>query len=112
MKRSAIGMLSAIALALSVSACTIPGESASSTVDDAAITTAVKSRLTTDPMALATVDVNTVRGTVYLTGTVRDGSAKLRAQEIAMQVEGVSNVVNDLKKTTSSTAGDGPEYLR
>jgi hyperosmotically inducible protein len=97
------------ALCVSLFGCTaMTGESAKANVNDAAITTAVKAKLAGDRMAsLTRVDVETVKGTVYLTGIVPDSAAKLRAQEIAQKVDGVANVVNDLK-TQSTVAGDMP----
>ena len=57
--------------------------------------------------SLTRVDVDTVKGTVYLTGVVPDAAAKTRAQELAHRVDGVANVVNNLK-TESTNAGDTP----
>jgi hypothetical protein len=44
-----------------------------------------------------TVDVETKDGRVYLKGSVRDQSAKERAQHIAMEVGGAKVVVNELR---------------
>ena len=109
MKHRAIQMVVAAALTLSLFGCTtMTGESAKANVNDAAITTAVKTKLAADRMtSLTRVDVDTVRGTVYLTGVVPDAAAKTRAQELAHRVDGVANVVNNLK-TQSTSAGDTP----
>ena len=109
MRQQAIRLVLATALLIGLYGCTaMTGESAKRNVDDATITASVKSKLATDRVAtLSSVDVDTVRGTVYLTGTVPDPAAKLRAQEIAQKVDGVNNVVNNLK-TKSSIAGDVP----
>ena len=111
MRQRAVRLVAATALVFCLCGCTeMTGESSKRKVDDATITAAVKSKLAVDHAApLTSVDVDTVRGTVYLTGIVPDGAAKLRAQEIAHQVDGVKNVVNDLK-TKSSTAGDVPYH--
>jgi hyperosmotically inducible periplasmic protein len=109
MRQRAMRLVLATALVVGLCGCTaMTGESAKRNVDDATITTAVKSKLAADRVAtLTSVDVDTVRGTVYLTGIVPDAAAKLRAQEIAQQVNGVNNVINNLK-TKSSAAGDVP----
>ena len=111
MRQRAVRLVTASALVICLCGCTeMAGERSTRKVDDATITAAVKSKLAVDHAApLTSVDVDTVRGTVYLTGSVPDGAAKLRAQEIAQQVDGVKNVVNDLK-TKSSTAGDVPYH--
>src|SRR6185295_6723919 len=105
----AIQTVLAAALTLSLFGCTTKtGESAKANANDAAITTAVKTKLAADRMtSLTRVDVETVKGTVYLRGVVPDPAAKTRAQELAQKVNGVTNVVNDLK-AKSTSAGDTP----
>jgi osmotically-inducible protein OsmY len=99
-------------LALGAAACTsTTGRSASRTVDDAAITASVKSKLAADQASsFANIDVDTVRGTVYLTGIAPDSAAKRRATDIAQDVDGVTRVVNNLQLKTSA-AGDAPRDL-
>lgn len=66
-------------------------------LDDAGITTAVKGQLdAAEPRTLSNIDVETLYGTVYLTGTVADEHAERRAVKIARDVDGVDKVVNDL----------------
>jgi hyperosmotically inducible protein len=79
--------------------CTaMTGKTAGENVDDASITASVKSKLAAEKMATLTkVDVDTNRGTVYLTGNVENAAVKARATEIARQVAGVRDVVNNLK---------------
>jgi hyperosmotically inducible protein len=79
--------------------CTsMTGKSAGQNVDDATITAQVKSKLAAEKAATLTkVDVDTNRGTVYLTGNVQNAELKARATEIARQVNGVRDVVNNLK---------------
>jgi osmotically-inducible protein OsmY len=45
---------------------------------------------------LTKVDVDTNKGTVYLTGNVENATVKARATEIARAVSGVRDVVNNL----------------
>jgi hyperosmotically inducible periplasmic protein len=68
------------------------------TVDDAKITTMVKTELAKEKMSTLTkIDVDTNRGTVYLNGTVQSDAMRMRATEIARNVSGVRDVVNNLR---------------
>jgi osmotically-inducible protein OsmY len=74
------------------------GRTAGQTVDDASITTAVKTKLAADKVSsLTRIDVDTTRGTVYLNGVVESPDQKARAEEIASQVGGINGVVNNLQ---------------
>jgi hypothetical protein len=65
---------------------------------DASITAAVKSKLVADKVSsLVKVNVDTDQGVVELSGTVDSERTKQRASELALQVEGVRKVVNNLK---------------
>jgi len=89
-----------LALLVAVTAgCTaMTGKSAGENVDDAKITASVKTKLAAEKVATLTkVDVDTNKGTVYLTGNVENAQIKARATDIARQVSGVHNVVNNLK---------------
>src|SRR5262245_36426891 len=79
--------------------CTsMTGKSAGTNVDDTTITATVKEKLAVEKISTLTkVDVDTNRGTVYLTGNVKTADMKTRATEIARQVAGVHEVVNNLK---------------
>jgi hyperosmotically inducible protein len=79
-------------------------------VDDAAITSKVKSALvadaTTNPLK---VDVDTNEGVVRLSGTVEKAENRTRAEEVARNVEGVRRVVNDIQvgdKHVATTVDD------
>lgn len=67
-------------------------------IDDAAITIAVKTHLTTDgPLKTMTqISVKTVENTVYLSDVAATPQRKQRAEEITRQVDGVQRVVNNL----------------
>jgi hyperosmotically inducible periplasmic protein len=82
-----------------VSACqSMTGKSAGTNVDDAAITASVKTKLVADkPTNLTRVDVDTNRGTVYLTGAVDSVEQRARAEQLAWQASGVKAVVNNLQ---------------
>jgi hyperosmotically inducible periplasmic protein len=73
-------------------------EKVEQTVDDAAITTAVKAKLAADKIkTLVRVSVDTVDGVVTLTGTVETANEKKHAQDLARGSKGVSKVVNNLQ---------------
>jgi len=74
------------------------GKSAGTNIDDASITTAVKSKLVADKASnLTRVNVDTNNGTVYLNGTVESAEQRARAEQIAREAKGVRNVVNNLQ---------------
>ncbi len=66
-------------------------------VDDATITTKVKTALLGDPDVKGTqVSVETFKGTVQLSGFADNAKAKSRAEDLAKKVEGVKAVKNDI----------------
>ncbi len=95
LSRSAV----AAALVVLLAGCaSLTGETARQNMDDATITTAVKAKLATEKASTLTrIGVDTVQGTVYLTGIVETAALKARAGDVARQVEGVRGVVNHLK---------------
>lgn len=73
-------------------------EKAGAAVTDAAITTAVKSKLLGDPkVGGLQIDVDTNGGTVTLTGNVDSKAEADEAVRLARETNGVKNVVNNLK---------------
>ena len=78
--------------------CTaMTGKTAGENVDDATITAQVKTKLAAEkPATLTKVDVDTNKGVVYLRGNVETATIRSRATEIARQVAGVRDVVNNL----------------
>lgn len=76
----------------------VTGETLGQNIDDTTITTTVKSKLAVDKASsLTRVGVDTIRGTVHLTGVVDSQATKNKAAEIAQSVDGVKNVVNNLQ---------------
>ena len=74
------------------------GKTAGRNVDDAALTTSVKTKLAADKASsLTRVDVDTNNGVVSLNGVVESADQKSRAQQLASQVNGVNKVVNNLQ---------------
>jgi hyperosmotically inducible protein len=74
------------------------GKTAGRNVDDATITSTVKTKLAADKLSsLTRIDVDTNNAVVSLNGVVQSPDQKARAQELASQVAGVSRVINNLQ---------------
>lgn len=66
-------------------------------IDDATITTQVKARMLDDPDVSGTsISVETLNGTVVLTGFATDNTEKATAESIASRVNGVTEVRNEI----------------
>ncbi len=66
-------------------------------VDDTAITTAVKAKFVEDKQVDASaIGVETLKGTVMLTGFAKNSNEKMMAGDLAMKVKGVSSVKNNI----------------
>lgn len=78
---------------------TKPGnKSTGEVVDDAVITTKVKSALLADPdVSGLAIDVDTYKGQVTLNGNVKSGAQVTRAEDIARKTKGVVGVKNNLQ---------------
>ena len=93
-----VGVVVLAALALVAGCQSLTGKSVGSSVDDATVTASVKTKLVADGAAnLTRIDVDTNRGTVYLTGSVDTVGQKARAERLAWQAGGVKGVVNNLQ---------------
>jgi osmotically-inducible protein OsmY len=67
-------------------------------VDDAVITTKVKSAIFQEPdLKSAEINVETYKGIVHLSGFVSSATSSVRAAEVAGAVRGVKSVKNDLR---------------
>ena len=74
------------------------GERVGEERDDASVIRAVKAKLAADnAKTLTRVSIETLRGTVYLTGIVESIEVRQHAAELVWQVNGVREVVNSLK---------------
>jgi osmotically-inducible protein OsmY len=72
-------------------------ESAGAYVDDTAITTAVKARFVGNKTVDASaISVETLKGTVMLSGFAKNGDEKTMAENLAWKVEGVKGVKNEI----------------
>jgi hyperosmotically inducible protein len=99
-------MLSSIILTavLFVGGCaSMTGQTAGQYVDDATITTSVKTKLTAEKVANFTrIDVDTTNQVVTLNGVVDSADQKARAEQLTRQVSGVKSVKNNLQIQKSS----------
>jgi osmotically-inducible protein OsmY len=72
-------------------------ESVGAYVDDTAITTSVKARFIDNKQVdAASIKVETLNGTVLLSGFAKNGTEKASAETIARNVSGVRNVRNEI----------------
>lgn len=66
-------------------------------VDDSAITTSVKARYVENKeVDAASIKVETLNGTVMLSGFAKNGTERSMAEDIAMKVKGVKSVKNGI----------------
>lgn len=66
-------------------------------VDDAALTTRVKSKFAADPTVSAmSISVETLKGTVQLSGFAKSAEEKAMAEKLARETSGVVSVRNDI----------------
>lgn len=72
-------------------------ESVGAYVDDAAITTAVKARFVDNTnVAASSISVETMKGTVMLSGFAKNSTEKSTAEALAWKVDGVKAVKNEI----------------
>jgi hyperosmotically inducible protein len=82
------------------------GKAVGETIQDATITTRVKTALLNDPaLGVLRIDVDTSLGVVTLKGTVRSEAEKTRAVDLARAVPGVKDVKADLAVRLPSSRG-------
>jgi hyperosmotically inducible periplasmic protein len=75
-------------------AITSSRESTGEFLDDAAITTKVKSSFVADPLLSASaISVETTQGVVHLTGTVKSEQERHRAIQLVQGVAGVKEII-------------------
>jgi hyperosmotically inducible periplasmic protein len=72
-------------------------QSAGAYVDDSAITTAVKASFVDDlKVDAAAISVETLNGTVMLSGFAKNGTEKTTAESLTWKVKGVKAVKNEI----------------
>ena len=93
------GVAMLVIVPLLVSAC---GKTVGETIDDATITTRVKTALLNDPqVAGLKIDVDTTNGIVTMSGLVKSRNEEQRAVTIARGVPGVKDVKSTLQLQTA-----------
>ena len=99
MLRKSGAVLAVLAVMILLAACqSTTGRTLGENIDDSGITAAVKAKLAAEKLSTLTrIDVDTNQGVVALTGTVQTEALKVRAEQIARQVKGVRDVVNNLR---------------
>ena len=85
------------------------GKTAGQTRNDASISTAVQTKLTSDRLAnFPRIDVDTERGVVSLNGIVETAAQRAQAERLAHQVMGVVKVNNNLQIQNRPPTGKDP----
>jgi osmotically-inducible protein OsmY len=75
-----------------------PSETTGQYIDDAAITTKVKTAIFNEPTLKSTeIKVETYKGVVQLSGFVESQQSESKAVELAQNVSGVKSVKNDMR---------------
>ncbi len=93
----AIGSTALVLLATTGCAVTRGQESLGAYVDDTAITTAVKARMIDNKTVdAAAISVETLNGTVMLSGFAKNNAERTNAEALAWKVNGVKSVKNEI----------------
>jgi osmotically-inducible protein OsmY len=97
MKTTFAAILATSMIALSGCAVTRGQETVGAYIDDTAITTSVKARFVDNKSVDASsIGVETLNGTVMLSGFAKNGNEKSTAETIARGVSGVRSVRNEI----------------
>lgn len=92
-----VAVAAVVLLAASGCAVTRGQETVGAYVDDAAITTSVKARFVDNPdVDASSIKVETLKGTVMLSGFAKNVKERTTAESIAMKVNGVKQVKNEI----------------
>jgi hyperosmotically inducible protein len=92
--------VAALLLAVVLAGC---GKTVGDTIDDATVTTRVKTALLNDPdVAGLKIDVDTFKGVVTLSGSVKTETEATKAMTIARRTPGVTDVKSTLQVNPSS----------
>ena len=97
--RNQLASAIAVLVLVTASGCAVTRgqETVGAYVDDAAITTSVKARYADNKDVDATsIKVETLNGTVMLSGFAKNANERTTAEEIAMKVNGVKSVKNSI----------------
>ena len=97
--RTTLSAAAAAIILLTTAGCAVTRgqESVGAYVDDSAITTAIKGRYVGNKEVDATsISVETLNGTVMLSGFAKSGTEKTMAETLAWKVNGVKSVKNEV----------------
>jgi len=99
MRTTLAATVTALALLITASGCAVTRgqETVGSYVDDAAITTSVKARFVENKdVDASSIRVETLNGTVMLSGFAKSATERTSAERIARGVNGVKSVKNEI----------------
>lgn len=97
--RAALAAPALAGLPVALSGCAVmrDQESAGAYVDDVAIATAVKARFVDNKeVDASSISVETLKGTVMLSGFAKNAVEKMTAESLAWKVKGVQQVKNEI----------------
>lgn len=97
--RTTLASIAACVALITLSGCAVTRDQSTvgAYIDDTAITTSVKARFVDNKDVDATsISVETLNGTVLLSGFAKSSAEKMRAEEIAVLVKGVKSVRNEI----------------
>jgi osmotically-inducible protein OsmY len=97
--RTTLASAIAVIALVTASGCAVQRgqETVGAYVDDASITTSVKARFVDNSVVDAgAIKVETLNGTVMLSGFAKNSTERATAEDIAMKVKGVKSVRNEI----------------
>lgn len=97
--RTTLAVAVAAVVTLTAAGCAVTRgqETVGAYIDDAAITTQVKAKLVENKdVDAAAIKVETLNGTVMLSGFAKNATEKSTAESLAMKVNGVKTVKNEI----------------
>ena len=98
-----------VVLSVALTGCSLAGRTFGTYVDDRVITHSIKLGLATDNWrSWRGVTVDTYEATVYLSGEVDTAADKARAEGAAWHVDGVEQVINDLRVRANTAVAASP----
>jgi osmotically-inducible protein OsmY len=97
--RTTLAALAACVALITLSGCAVTRDQSTvgAYIDDTAITTSVKARFVDNKdVDASAISVETLNGTVLLSGFAKNATEKVRAEEITRAVKGVKSVKNEI----------------
>ena len=97
--RTTLASIATCVALITVSGCAVTRDQSTvgAYIDDTSITTAVKARFVENKdVDASSISVETLNGTVQLSGFAKNATEKVRAEELARSVKGVKSVRNEI----------------